>query len=104
MTCPEREFRNEQLALEAAEKAVAIDGDGDYRYMETLAAAQAAAGKFDDAAKTQRRALDLAPPEAAARNQERLDLYRRKEAYRDVPRDEDTRPQLGSPPGRSRRN
>jgi len=102
-TCPQSQFRNARLALDAAEKAIEIDGDGDYRYLETLAAAQAAAGEFEDAVKTQERAIELAPHDAATRNQERLTLYRRKQAYVDAPRTL-TRPQMSSPIGRSRRN
>ncbi len=38
-TCPDRRFRNPNLALTAARKAIELSGDQDYRALDTLAAA-----------------------------------------------------------------
>lgn len=82
-TCPQEQFRNPQLALESAEKAIQIDGDSDYRYLETLAAAQASAGHFEDAEKTQKRVVELAPKSDKERSQARLELYERGLPFRE---------------------
>jgi len=85
-TCPNQEFRNEKLALEAAQKAIALDGDGDYRYLETLAAAQAASGDFRAAQVTQAKVIKLAPNKDAGRYRDRLERYKRNQPYREAPR------------------
>ncbi len=59
-TCPDEVFRNPDEALSAAEKAIELDGENDYRYLETLAAAEANAGHFDDAVDTQTGAVAIA--------------------------------------------
>jgi tetratricopeptide (TPR) repeat protein len=82
-TCPQEQYRNAELALESAQKAIELDGDADYRYLETLAAAQASAGKFDEAQETQKRVIKLAPKSDAERHQARLELYRRGVPYRE---------------------
>ncbi len=85
-TCPAENFRNPALAIEAAEKAIALDGDSDYRYVETLAAAQANAGDFDAAAATQKKVLALAPPEQRQRATSRLEEYHKGKPYREAAR------------------
>ncbi len=85
-TCPDTKFRNPQLALEAAKKAVEIDGETDYRYLETLAAAQACTGDFESAQQTQARVLQVVPKNGFDRNERRLELYRNQTAYRESPR------------------
>ena len=75
-TCPEEEYRNADLAIRAAEKSMELDGDRDYIYLDTLAAAFANNGEYGKAEETVRRALHLAPPDNAAPLQNRLELYR----------------------------
>ncbi len=82
-TCPDESYRNEELALQAAEKAIALDGDTDYRYLETLAAAQASGGDFEAAIATQKKAIELAPAEQLARETNRLALYENQTPYRE---------------------
>jgi tetratricopeptide (TPR) repeat protein len=88
-TCPTPQFRHTDVALRNAQKAIDLDGDSDYRYLETLAAAQANANLFDDAKATQAKAIEAAAAEGVAqavssRMQERLALYESGRAYRDV--------------------
>jgi hypothetical protein len=70
------------LAQEVGERA----GTGLPTYLDTLAAAYAAAGRFSDAIATAEKAIDLAraggQPDLAARIEARLELYRRGQAYR----------------------
>ena len=68
-TCPDDNFRNPELAVQAAEKAIALDGDTDYHYLETLAVAQASAGDFEAAISTQKKAIELVPNEQQQRAQ-----------------------------------
>lgn len=82
-TCPDAAFRNAKLAVEAAEKAIEIDGQKDPRNLDTLAAAYALAGNFTEAVTWQRQAVELAGPELRARFEARLGLYERKQPYRD---------------------
>jgi tetratricopeptide (TPR) repeat protein len=81
-TCPDGRFRNETSALELAERAQQLVGEDDYRYLDTLAAAHANAGRFEDAAEIQRQAVALVPPEDAGRFEQRLALYRSGRPYR----------------------
>lgn len=84
-TCPNQAFRDSDRALRAAQKAIELDGDQNYHYLETLAAAQANASKFDDAVATQTKVIELAPKEPAKQVEERasrLALYKQKKPYR----------------------
>ena len=81
-TCPAEEYRNPKLSLRAAQKAIELDGDADYIYVDTLAAAWANAGQFDKAQDAMRRALVLAPAENKSALEKRLGLYKAGKAYR----------------------
>ena len=82
-TCPDEKFRNAELAIEAAQKAIEIDGDSDYRYLETLAAAQANAGEFNDAITTQQRAIENAPAAVAQVYKGRVEKFRAGQPHRE---------------------
>jgi len=84
-TCPDRQFRNSRLAVPTAERAIELDGDGDFRYLATLAAAHASAGNFDEALKVQAQVLKLAPKADLARNERRLKLYQQHIPFREAP-------------------
>jgi tetratricopeptide (TPR) repeat protein len=86
-TCPDDEFRNGELAVKAAQRAIALDGRDDYRYLATLAAAQAAQGSFVEAQRNQQAAIQIAPDESRAVQQRRLTLYQSEKPYR-TPRHE----------------
>ena len=81
-TCPDEQYRHPDLAVRAAQKAVELDGDQDYIYLDTLAAALANRSQFDKAQEVMRRAIQLAPPENAGPLKHRLDLYRRGQPFR----------------------
>ena len=84
-TCPEDRFRDPQLALRAAKRAIDLEGSRDYRYMDTLAAAQANANLFPQAQQTMQDALRSAPAEVVPELEQRLTLYSANRPYRDVP-------------------
>ena len=73
-------------AVALAERAAALTGRRDVNVQATLAAAYAAAGRFDDAAAAQRQALALAEqigaPAVTAELQRRLTLYLQRQPLR----------------------
>ncbi len=77
-------LRSPAEALELAGKAVATWGRKDALVLETLAAACAAAGRFEEAMKVTEEALALDPaPELAGSLRKRLEIFRRHEAIRE---------------------
>ncbi|MGD9721014.1 MAG: tetratricopeptide repeat protein [Pirellulales bacterium] len=86
-TCPDEHYRNNELALEAANKAVELDGDN-HRTLETLAAAQANSGMFTEAKESQERAIAAVPRDQLVAAEKRMALYQRDLAYREVSRQE----------------
>jgi tetratricopeptide (TPR) repeat protein len=95
-TCPDAKFRDPEKAVAAAEKALDLDGDKDYRYLDTLAAAQANAGQFDLAKATITKALAAAPQKEASSVQRRQRLYESARAYREGAPAESVRPASAS--------
>jgi tetratricopeptide (TPR) repeat protein len=82
-TCPDNRYRQTDLAVQAAEKAVELGDGDDSRYLDTLAAAYANASRFDDAVRTAQAALDCArSPGDRQQIQQRLELYRQKRPFR----------------------
>jgi len=87
-TCPDGRYRNSNpvIAVAAAQKAIDLDGDDDYRYLDTLAAAQANASQFAEARRTLKMAIAGAPQKAVFRLQRRLALYEQETPFRESPR------------------
>ena len=63
-TCPEERFRETDRALAAAKKAIELDGSDHFQYVQTLAAAYANAGQFEQAQEDQQKAIELAEGQA----------------------------------------
>ncbi len=80
--CPEEAYRDGTKAVDFAKKAVAVSGDKDWNFIDTLAAAFAENGEFDEAVENQRKAIELAPEKEKPAFQGRLKLYESKEAFR----------------------
>lgn len=86
-TCPKDPVRNGAKAVELAMKACELTQWGNSWYADTLAAAYAEAGKWEEAMNYEKLALQL---EKAGKNdaetvkgyEERLELYGKKQAYR----------------------
>jgi tetratricopeptide (TPR) repeat protein len=81
-TCPDQRYRNADLAVRAAERAIQLDGSQDYIYLDTLAAAYANDGQFPKAQNTIRQAIQLAPKENVGPLKHRLDLYLAQRPFR----------------------
>jgi tetratricopeptide (TPR) repeat protein len=85
-TCPDQRYRDVQLALRSAERALELDGATDYRYLDTLAAAQASAGQFPEAIQSVEQAIAVAPADVRPELQQRLTLYQAQRPFRDEAR------------------
>jgi tetratricopeptide (TPR) repeat protein len=89
-TCPEASVRNGPEAVTLAERAVELSGGHEATYLDTLAAAYAESGRFDDATATAKRGLEVAARPDQSQLREglvaRLRLYEARKPYRDAPR------------------
>ncbi len=87
-THPSDQVRDPQAAVKLAEKAANLTGRGNYLILDTLAAAYAAAGRFDEAVDTMQKAIDLMasdqPDAPITAMRARLELYRNKQPYREA--------------------
>ncbi|MFT5524674.1 MAG: tetratricopeptide (TPR) repeat protein [Pirellulaceae bacterium] len=81
-TCPDERFRDQKLAIEAAQKAIGLDGQDDYRYLDTLAAAQASSEQYEQAIATIENAIKLAPTADREELEKRMALYKVGKPYR----------------------
>jgi tetratricopeptide (TPR) repeat protein len=76
--------RNGARAVVLAERAAKAVNYESGAALDTLAAAYAEAGRFDDAVRTERKAAALAGLAGRAAVEERLELYSERKPYRDV--------------------
>ena len=83
-TAPDDKVRDGKRAVEAAKKACELTGHKNGGYLDTLAAAYAELGQFDQAVEWQEKALKAG--DLPIRDQDgarkRLELYKQKKAYR----------------------
>ena len=84
-TSSDARYRDAQQALSAARKAAELSAAGDYLVLEALAAANAAAGKFDDAVRIQQQAIADTPREFVEPVRQRLALYQARQPFRSGP-------------------
>jgi len=84
-TSPDDAQRNGAEAVRSAEKANELARSRDPSYLDTLGAAYAEAGRFQDAVRTTRQAVDLANqlglPELAKVYQDRVTLYEQSKPF-----------------------
>jgi tetratricopeptide (TPR) repeat protein len=78
-TCPDESVRDPKLALQRATLAARRDRRPNAVTFDTLAAAQACNGDFDQAVESIRRAIEIAPASERSVYQDRLRLYRRSQ-------------------------
>ncbi|OAI52462.1 hypothetical protein AYO47_06125 [Planctomyces sp. SCGC AG-212-M04] len=80
--CPEAAARNGKLAVELALLACSSSKFERWNELDTLAAAYAENGEFEDAVTWEKKAIQLASPSDRAQLEERLRLYESKQPYR----------------------
>jgi tetratricopeptide (TPR) repeat protein len=82
-TCPDPQARDGAKAIAAASKACQLTKWANWEAIDTLAAAYAEAGQFDEASKYQKEAIALTPRGDASIGsmQQRLQLYHHHHAY-----------------------
>jgi len=85
-TCPDDRYRDPQLAVRHARRALELLGSQTYpwryRYLETLAAALASSGDYTAARTYQSDAISAAPISEQTGLQDRLKLYESNQPYR----------------------
>jgi len=83
-TCPQDELRDGKRAVELATKACDLSRWKKYAYVDTLAAAYAETGDFENAVKYQKQAasMDGIPEYGHTNVQYRLELYQQQKPYR----------------------
>ena len=81
-TAPEEKVRDGKLAVELAKKAIEFEPKKAAWYGDTLAAAYAEIGDFDEAVRLQERALEDPELKNNTEAKQRLELYRKKMPYR----------------------
>jgi tetratricopeptide (TPR) repeat protein len=79
--CPVAELRNPTEAIELARRACDLTASKDPGTLDTLAVALAAAGQFEEAVQTLRKALEIAPEYQRDTLQERLALFAAGQPY-----------------------
>jgi tetratricopeptide (TPR) repeat protein len=87
-TCSDERCRDGKRAIEAARRACELTAWKDARIMDTLAAAYAESGEFDEAVTWQTKALELAIQMSLQERKElesHLELYRAKKPFRQAP-------------------
>jgi tetratricopeptide (TPR) repeat protein len=81
-TCAEAKYRDARQAVDLGVKACEQSKWNSFSYLDTLAAAKAEAGQFDDAILWQKKALALAIPASKKEMADRLALYESHKPYR----------------------
>jgi tetratricopeptide (TPR) repeat protein len=81
-TAPQAQARDGKRAVEHAARACELSGGKDAAFLQTLAAAHAACGRFDEAVRWMRRALALTPEGQKAAYRARLELFQAGKPYR----------------------
>jgi tetratricopeptide (TPR) repeat protein len=84
-TCPDERIRDIEGALVGAQAALECGYGDRHAALDTLAAALANAGRFDEAVGTIQQAIDVAPEEARAAYQARQQLYESGQPFRTSP-------------------
>ena len=84
-TCPDALYRDGRTAVGNAMKACELNEWKHYNDLDTLAAAYAESGDFDEAQKSQAKAIDLSPDDEKADIRSRLELYKARKRYREDP-------------------
>ena len=84
-TCPDENYRDEENAVRGARQALEFAYGDRHVALDTLAAAFANAGEFDQAISTLEQAIEMAPSELRGDYLTRIKLYEAGQPYRTQP-------------------
>jgi tetratricopeptide (TPR) repeat protein len=84
-TCPDVKLRDARNALIGAQRALEFGYGQPHVALDTLAAAQANAGQFNEALVTLEQAIEIAPQAARLAYEVRLQLYEQHQPFRTAP-------------------
>jgi tetratricopeptide (TPR) repeat protein len=84
-TCPDESIRDVEGAIAGAQAALECGYGDRHAALDTLAAAYANAGRFDEAVLTVHQAIEIAPEEARPAYESRLALYEAGQPFRSQP-------------------
>jgi tetratricopeptide (TPR) repeat protein len=87
-TCPDERYCDGKRALESARRACELTSWNNPEFVDTLAAAHAESGQFDEAITWQTKAVELAgksSPEQRKELESHIELYRAKKPLRQAP-------------------
>lgn len=84
-TCPDEQFRDPANAIMGAKQALETEYGDRHVALDTLAAALASAGKFDEAIATLEEAIEIAPSGLRAEYVARVKLYESGQPFRTQP-------------------
>ena len=82
-TCPDAKIRDGGQALAHARRAVELAGDDNAGLLDSLSAAYAELGDFEEAVRWQRKAVQIASDEIKDDLAARLELYKQGQPYRE---------------------
>jgi tetratricopeptide (TPR) repeat protein len=87
-TCPDRRYRDGKAACANAKKAYELTEERNWYYLDTIAAAYAETGDFEQARKWQAKAVEIAEMDRyddtrKKVSRSRLELYRQNKPYRE---------------------
>jgi tetratricopeptide (TPR) repeat protein len=85
-SCPEARCRNGAMAVKHATKACELSGWQYEDCVDTLAAAYAETGNYDEAIKRQQQAIQLAPKDKKDNYKAKLELYKQGKPFREKPK------------------
>ena len=101
-TCPDAHVRDGAQAVKYAGRACELTHHGATPIVDTLAAAYAEAGRFDEAVSTAQTACALAEksgePALLQKDRERLALYRKHQPYHEAASSDQAEPSTAAPP------
>ena len=81
--CDRDQYRDGDEAVKYATIACELTDWKDWNYLDTLAAAYAEQGRFEEAKKWEKKAIALAPPARTETIQHRFELYEAEKPYRE---------------------
>ena len=81
-TSPDESVRDGKQAIEMGKRACELSAWNNAQIIDTLAAAYAECGQFDEALKWQQKAVDLASDKDREELRTRVDVYKKRQPYR----------------------